>query len=179
MPKNLTGGNKHKKGKNSTFKVKRAITYPDNKDTLFAYVLKPLGDCRFGLKCSDEVERVGVVRGSLYKNTYINVGDLVLIGLRDFGSTKPGTKEICDIVLKYTLDEIGEMTANHLLVYKGSNKTFTHFVDLNKQSRGEEDEFDRDEKEDIKQSQTQVKTIDSKKEEEDSDSDESIDIDDL
>jgi initiation factor 1A len=183
MPKNVTGGNKHKKGKNSTTKIKRAITYPDNKDTLYAYVLKPLGDCRFAVKCSDEVERVGSVRGSLYKNTYINAGDLVLIGLRDFGSPKPGQKEVCDILLKYTLDEISEMTANHLLVYKGTTKAFTHMVDLNKSTTSNRVVYEEpeDESEDeyvpVKQHQ-HVKVIDTKEEESESDS-ESINLDDL
>lgn len=180
MPKNVTGGNKHKKGKNSTSKTKRAITYPDNKDTLYAYVIKPLGDCRFGVKCSDEVERVGSVRGSLYKNTYINVGDLVLIGLRDFGSPKAGQKEVCDILLKYTLDEVSEMSMNHLLVYKGTTKPFTNMVDLNKSSTTnrvvyEDQEEDSDEE---RETISSVKVIDTKEEESESDS-ESINLDDL
>ena len=132
MPKNLTGGNRHKKGKNSTHKVKRLITYPDNKETLFGYAINALGDSRFNVKCSDEVDRVGSIRGGL-RGVYINPGDLVLIGLRNFGSeVKPGKKEVCDIILKYSLDEISEIRESKLLVYKDSEKPFIHHVDLNK-----------------------------------------------
>ena len=133
MPKNLTGGNKHKKGKNSTHKVTRAIIYPDNKITLFAYVLGALGDCKFHIRCNDDQNRIGVVRGSLYKNTFINVGDLVLVGLRDFSTaTSKSGKEFCDIIMKYTSDEMNEIQKNNILTCKGSSKPFVNNLDLNK-----------------------------------------------
>lgn len=141
------GGSKHKKNKNSNSKTRRTLVYPDNKDTLFAYVLNALGDCRFLVKCSDETERVGTVRGSLYKNTYINSGDLVLIGLRDFGTTKTCQKEVCDILMKYTLDELQEIRSSKLLVYKGSDRVFIHNVDLNKSRGLVADDYDSEEAE--------------------------------
>ena len=41
-----------------------------------------------------------VIRGKLRKRVWINVGDIVLVALRDFEDGK------CDIELKYTTDEI-------------------------------------------------------------------------
>lgn len=124
MVKNTTGGNKHKRSKNSNFKSKRVIVYPDNKETLFAYITRTLGDCRFEVLCSDSEVRNATVRGALYKNTFINAGDLVLIGLRTFETTKYGEKEKCDIIMKYQPDEMDEMKENRLLKYKNSDKLF-------------------------------------------------------
>ncbi len=189
MPKNLTGGNRHKKGKNSTHKAKRTIVYPDNKETLFAYAINALGDSRFNVKCSDEVDRVGSVRGGL-RGVFINPGDLVLVGLRgDLSAPKAGKKEVCDILLKYSLDEIGEIRQNNLLVYKGSTKTFSNNMDLNKvkidgnnitQVESDSDEESDHEFDDIikEQHNKPVKTIQStNKKSEESESEESFDLD--
>jgi translation initiation factor 1A len=139
MVKNTTGGNKHKRSKNSNFKSKRTIVYPDNKETLFSYVTRVLGDCRFEVLSSDEETRIATVRGSLYKNSFINIGDLVLIGLRSFETVKFGQKEKCDILLKYNQDEIDEMKANSLLKYKYSDKLFV--VSSSSKIEKEEDDY--------------------------------------
>lgn len=148
MPKNLTGGKGHKKGKNVMHKVKRMIVYPDNKETLFAYTINALGDSRFSIKCSDEVERIGLVRGGL-RGIYINRGDLVLVSLRtELSTPKVGKKEVCDILLKYSLDEITEIRENDLLLYKDSTKLFINNIDLNRNNLNDDecykdDIFDR------------------------------------
>ena len=186
MPKNLTGGNRHKKGKNSTHKVKRTIVYPDNKETLFAYAINALGDMRFSIKCSDEVDRIGSVRGGL-RGVFINPGDLVLVGLRtDLSAPKVGKKEVCDILLKYSLDEITEIRQNNLLVYKDSTRLFTTNTDLNKVKIGSntinDDDSDDEDYKDVAFSKDEnkkpVKTIttNNKSESDESDSDESFDL---
>ena len=189
MPKNLTGGNRHKKGKNSTHKVKRTIVYPDNKETLFAYAINALGDMRFSIKCSDEVDRIGSVRGGL-RGVFINPGDLVLVGLRtDFSAPKVGKKEVCDILLKYSLDEITEIRQNNLLVQKDSTKPFINNTDLNKVKIGSntttidnDDDSDDEDYKDVAFSKDEnkkpVKTITTinKSESDESDSDESFDL---
>lgn len=142
MVKNTTGGNKHKRSKNSNFKSKRTIVYPDNKETLFAYITKVLGDCRFEVFCSDSEIRNATVRGALYKNTFINNGDLVLIGLRTFETFKYGEKEKCDIIMKYQPDEMDEMKENRLLKYKDSDKLFLMSSSTSNPQNNNEEETD-------------------------------------
>ena len=58
-----------------------------------------LGNGRCELYCFDGTRRLGHIRGKMRKKVWINVGDVVLVGLRDYQDDK------CDIILKYTADE--------------------------------------------------------------------------
>merc|ERR1712168_1054243 len=49
--------------------------------------------------CFDGVKRLCHIRGKLRKRVWINTGDIVLIGLRDYQDAKG------DVILKYTADE--------------------------------------------------------------------------
>ena len=64
---------------------------------------KNLGDCRFLLYCYDGKERIGKVRGKLRKRVYVNVGDFVLLGTRDYQDDK------VDIIDKYSPDEVNKL----------------------------------------------------------------------
>jgi translation initiation factor 1A len=131
MVKNTTGGNKHKKGKNSNFKKNRQITYADNNETLYALVISPLGDSKFNIHCSDMVDRIGIIRGALHKSTFINPGDVVLLSLREFEKVKNGSKERCDILLKYLSHEIDQIKKQGMF-YKNTNKTFNTVLENGK-----------------------------------------------
>ncbi len=61
----------------------------------YAQVIRVLGDKRMGLRCFDNVERVGHIRGSL--RVWINLSDIVLVSLRDFD---PGRIQSINIPLK-------------------------------------------------------------------------------
>ncbi len=69
----------------------------------YAQVIRVLGDKRMGLRCFDNVERVGHIRGSL--RVWINLSDIVLVSLRDFDPTR------ADIVHKYTTEEARSLQA--------------------------------------------------------------------
>jgi initiation factor 1A len=144
MVKNTTGGSKHKRSKNSNTKSKRTIIYPDNNETLFGHVIRSLGDCRFSVLCNDGVNRNATVRGKLYKNTYINIGDLVLVSLRDFETVKPNDTERCDIILKYNPEEIQEIREANLLVYKDSDRIFALKTVVANTNEGDNKEDDED-----------------------------------
>jgi initiation factor 1A len=116
MGKNQIGGKKHKRGQNHD--NRRAVIYADGKDTIYAMILRPLGDCRFSVVCNDGVERIGVVRGALYKNTFIATDDIVLVGLREFQTDS----RICDIIFKYQAEDIADLRATGTLVGKLANK---------------------------------------------------------
>jgi initiation factor 1A len=137
MGRNTTGGNKQKRGKNSTQdSKKRPLTYADNKDTLYALVISPLGDCGFLVHCNDNVERIGIIRGAMYKSSFIQSGDMTLVSLREFEQVKLGRKERCDVLLKYHAEEVSQLVKRGLY-YKDSVRPF-----LTKLEKGKSTKFD-------------------------------------
>jgi len=78
-------------------------------DQLYARVSKSLGAGRFMAMCSDKVERMCKLRGSMRKSAWVSAGTLVLISLREYGDEK------ADILLKYSdaaaksLEKYGEL----------------------------------------------------------------------
>ena len=136
MVRNTTGGNKQKGKKRSTANQKRIIEYADGSTSLYGLVISPLGDCKFLVHCNDNIDRIGVIRGSLYKNTFITPGDLVLITLREFEQVKPLSKERCDIVIKYQAGEIEQLRRKKVF-YTNSTNTFNLTLDkgLGKKSK--------------------------------------------
>lgn len=58
-----------------------------------------LGNGRLEAMCFDGVKRLCHIRGKLRKKVWINQGDIILIGLRDYQDAK------ADVILKYTADE--------------------------------------------------------------------------
>lgn len=115
MPKNIKGGNKTKKGKN-TRKVQPLVLA--SKDTKYAVVLGNLGNGRCNLnivgKIGVEGPAQGYIRGCVRRAKFVK-DDLVLCGIREFGTNKD-IKEV-DIILKYSLDHYNQ------LVYMGEIKS--------------------------------------------------------
>ena len=129
MGKNVTGGNKHKKAKNSTVEnKKRLITYADNQDTFYGLVKAPLGGGHMMVHCNDGTDRIGTIRGALFKSNYIVPGDMTLVSLRDFEKVKIGAKERCDIMLKYNPEEVLQLVKRGLY-YKDSQRPFMTKLD--------------------------------------------------
>jgi translation initiation factor 1A len=58
-----------------------------------------LGNGRCEALCFDGTRRLCHIRGKMRKKVWINAGDIVLIGLRDYQDEK------ADIILKYNPDE--------------------------------------------------------------------------
>jgi translation initiation factor 1A len=107
------------KGGKNVKKGKKRDTDGERRDLLFkedgqeyAQVLRMLGDGRIALACYDDVARIGLIRGTMRRRVWINTGDIVLIGLREFQQDK------ADVIHKYTSDEArnlqayGELPAN-------------------------------------------------------------------
>ena len=69
----------------------------------YAKVLKTLGDSRFLLQLCDGNEKIGVLRGAMRKRVWINVGDYVLISLRDFQENK------VDVIHKYSNEDVRKL----------------------------------------------------------------------
>ena len=59
-----------------------------------------LGSGRIEAMCFDGQKRLCKIRGKLRKKVWINVSDIVLVGLRDYQDGK------ADVILKYSSDEV-------------------------------------------------------------------------
>ena len=75
---------------------------------LFIYVIyrsqyakceKMLGNGRLTATCFDGKQRLCHIRGKMRKKIWINVGDIILLGLRDFQDDK------ADVIQKFTAEE--------------------------------------------------------------------------
>jgi translation initiation factor 1A len=106
MPKNKgRGGKNYKRGKHSGPTKRELLTKEDDEGLEYGLALKMLGNGRVLVRCFDEVERVGHIRGKMKKKVWIGIGDLVMCSLREFQNEK------CDIILKYLPDEIRQLKA--------------------------------------------------------------------
>lgn len=99
MPKNKgKGGKNRRRGKNENEDEKRELVFKEDGQE-YAQVLKMLGNGRLEAFCFDSVKRLCHIRGKLRKKVWINQGDIILVGLRDYQDTK------ADVILKYNPDE--------------------------------------------------------------------------
>jgi len=62
-------------------------------------VLRMLGNGRLEAYCIDGVKRLCHIRGKMRKKVWVNTGDIVLLGLREYQDEK------ADVILKYMADE--------------------------------------------------------------------------
>lgn len=123
MPKNITGGNKAKKGKNNpTINVPKELIYADRSGCQFYAIIEQFmghsaklimqvesvddkGNRKTELKSID-----GIVRGKIMKKCKPKKGDVMLVCTRDF-STK-----FVDIIHKYTEDNVKDLKKNYLFI---------------------------------------------------------------
>mmetsp|Transcript_21210 Transcript_21210/g.71310 ORF Transcript_21210/g.71310 Transcript_21210/m.71310 type:complete len:136 (-) Transcript_21210:1265-1672(-) len=104
MPKNKgKGGKNRRRGKNDN-DSKRELVYKEDGQE-YAQVTKMLGNGRLEAYCFDGVNRLCHIRGKLRKRVWIQQGDIVLIGLREFQDQK------ADVILKYDNEEARSLKA--------------------------------------------------------------------
>ena len=96
------GGNKRKKAKNLQVDAKRELLFKEDGQE-YGQVIKMLGNGRLEAYCFDGTKRMCTIRGKLKNRVWINNGDIILIGLRDFGEDKG------DVIAKYYDDEAREL----------------------------------------------------------------------
>ncbi|CAF5163052.1 unnamed protein product, partial [Rotaria magnacalcarata] len=98
MPKN-----KGKGGKNEN--MKRELILKDN-GQFYAQVTRILGSGYIEAFCFDNTggkKRLCHIRGKLRRKVWINQGDVILVGLRDYQDDK------ADVLMKYLSDEAREL----------------------------------------------------------------------
>lgn len=117
MPKNKgKGGKNRRRGKNENENEKRELVFKEEGQE-YAKVLKMLGNGRLEANCVDGQIRLCHIRGKLRKKVWINAGDVILIGLRDYQDGK------ADVINKYTADEARNLKTYGELPEKGFDVT--------------------------------------------------------
>lgn len=103
------GGKNRKKTKAQQDKERRELQFKEDGQE-YGQVLRLLGSGRVEVYCIDGKKRTCLIRGSMRNRVWIHTGDILLIGLRDFGDDAKG-----DVMLKYydeearELQELGEL----------------------------------------------------------------------
>lgn len=104
MPKNKgKGGKNRRRGKNEN-EEKRELTIKEEGQE-YAQVVRMLGNGRLEAQCFDGATRLAHIRGKMRKKVWVNQGDIILLGLRDFQDSK------ADVILKYNADESRQLKA--------------------------------------------------------------------
>jgi len=104
MPKNKgKGGKNRRRGKNEN-EEKRELQFKEDGQE-YAQVLTMLGNGRLKAACFDGTNRLCHIRGKLRKKVWVNQGDIVLVGLRDYQNDK------ADVILRYSADEARNLKA--------------------------------------------------------------------
>ena len=97
------GGKNRRRGKNDT-ENKRELNFKEDGQE-YAQVIRMLGNGRLEAHCFDGIRRMCHIRGKMRKKVWINVDDIILVGLRDFQD------ERADVILKYSPDEVRSLKA--------------------------------------------------------------------
>ncbi|CAF1114204.1 unnamed protein product [Adineta steineri] len=106
MPKNKgKGGKNRRRGKNENDDVKRELILREEGQS-YAQVTRILGNGHLEAFCFDTAggkKRLCHIRGKLRKKQWINQGDVILVGLRDYQDDK------ADVIMRYLADEAREL----------------------------------------------------------------------
>ena len=107
MPKSNSkgkGGKNRRRGKGGGEDEKRELIFKEDGQE-YAQVLRMLGNGRLEAQCIDGVKRLCHIRGKMRKKVWVNTGDIILLGLRDFQD------ENADVILKYLADAARSLQA--------------------------------------------------------------------
>lgn len=101
MPKNK-GGKGHRRSKTQRDDGKRSLLFKEHGQE-YAQIIKMLGNGRLNAHCYDGKVRMCIIRGAMRKREWMGVGDIILLGLRDFQDNK------ADVIWKFTSDEARQL----------------------------------------------------------------------
>ena len=97
------GGKNRKKTKAMQDKERRELQFKEDGQE-YGQVTRTLGNGRVEVMCVDGRKRICTIRGSMRNRVWIHAGDIILLGLRDFGDDNKG-----DVMLKYYEIEAREL----------------------------------------------------------------------
>ena len=110
-------------------------------------MLRLLGGGRVEVYCVDGKKRTCLIRGSMRNRVWIHTGDILLIGLRDFGDDGKA-----DVMLKYyeeearELQELGELPESIKIAEGGFSYSDEEGEDAFAAAAGNEEDDDEEEK---------------------------------
>src|SRR5947207_486189 len=90
---------KDKARKKKTGESSQQVIHKDGVGQMYAVVVRMLGGGKLTARCEDGKERLCNICGKLRNRRWINVDDVILIGLRDFQDDK------ADVILGYSNEE--------------------------------------------------------------------------
>jgi initiation factor 1A len=94
---------------NSEISNNKKMRFADGEEELYGLVTKCLGNGQFLIMCNDQVERLCILRnkftGRNKQSNMISIGSWVIIGLRNWETSKPNKKDKCDMLEVYTNNE--------------------------------------------------------------------------
>lgn len=91
MP-NLKGGKNYKKSKHTTTASSGRLVEAEE-DQMYGRVIRILGDRNMRVYCNDNASRICRVCGAMRKRVYVNLGDIVLISIRDLSNVTEKEKQ--------------------------------------------------------------------------------------
>ena len=117
MPKNKRGGKSSRKGRNSSaIEDKQLITKNADGGQEYAKVMKMLGNCRITTLGNDDVMRLCKIPGKFKRPKIpINVGDIVLINLREYETKMNDETEKAEVAYKYDDKDIRKLRKTNCL----------------------------------------------------------------
>ena len=129
MPRNKTGGRKAKK-KSSKYENEfdideKNLIKPDDYQE-YGIITKVLGSSRLLVDCATKVvnedgeqnvlkSRMCTIRGKLKKRNWMNVGDIVIVSLRDFNEGKDGRG---DIIHKFSVQQAYYLKKQNIIQFE-------------------------------------------------------------
>lgn len=94
---------------NSEMSFNKKMRFANGDEEVYGLVTKCLGNSQFLIICNDRVERLCILRnkftGRNKQGNMITVGSWVIVGLRNWETTKPNKKDKCDMLEVYTNNE--------------------------------------------------------------------------
>jgi translation initiation factor 1A len=122
MPKNIKGGNRAKKGKNSALREEKKLekaTEGQEYGICSKYYGNHRAEIMFytntnedGSSVDKEVTAMGIIRGAIRKRTRLRAGDIVIVAPREYQDDK------VDIVHVYKFDEVKKLKREVSLHHK-------------------------------------------------------------
>ena len=111
MPPNLKGGKAYKKNSKKGADDSSIFMIDRQPDQQIARVIKILGNRNMSCYCNDNKIRICHVRGKMRGRVYVELGDIVLVSLRDFeeGAAKSSDDLRGDILAKYPYDTYSKL----------------------------------------------------------------------
>jgi translation initiation factor 1A len=156
MP-NTTGGKNYKKSKHSGNSIEPPFI-DRQPDQVYGRIIKNLGNRNLLVYGNDGVVRLCHIRGAMQKRIWLNIGDIVLISIRDFEKTPAEsgkTYEKGDILAKYDVCHHSKLkklpdinprlfmqleTADGVILKELGNATEYNGIELEKSDDEKEDE---------------------------------------